>query len=773
MAYREKESNYNNAEALAMWKPIEEAIGKVYAREKTNLSFMDFSNRVYNMVMKQHGEFGYTELKNYLTRQLKKDNIRLGSEKDTYTFLFNFHKYWKELVEFFGSLMNVFDFMNTRTVTKHHLSTIKGLGYNIAKEIFLEEKIFCETLQKHILKTIRKERDGDMVDRILLKNIISITHELGSHVVYEKNVKAIFSPPLPNGKMVKNNKQVDVKYRWMGSLDVYRKHFEAIYLDDTEKYYSEEAQKYASKLTPLDYLKIAEQRFQEELERANFYLDNSSKPFLIERVMLAYAIGKTEDIIDLVYSGLTTLFTQGNREDNRRIFAMFNQHKLTKDSYDTTFLAYEQKVLENILSKPKEEEKEQFPLIKNIILAKKKCQKTLDLFYDIEGEGCKIKANKIDEIYEKLITTNKKIVMELNSYLDFEFREGFRGLKDEEMEAILDDVMNVFKHIRDRDIFEKGYTFFLSKRLLQIKNLSHETEKVFLGKLRTECGSQFTGKMEVMFNDINLSKDIWSEFQTYYKVQSQKQQFGQNFPECFDVKVLTMGNWPSVNQNVYNLHEDVQGWANTFGDYYGSVHKGRRLIWVLSLGNAELRSTIGGKKKEFLVSSIQMMVLLMFNSKNSFALEEIQTRTQVPFEELEPHLLGLVAVKLLKKEGEDKDIKESDVLSINEKFTHKEYRVRVPASKKKKEADSAGDMQSILKKTENERKLRIEACIVRIMKARRKLKNTELFEEVMKMSNIYQFKPEIKIIKEAIEGLIEKEYLQRDATDRNVYHYIS
>jgi cullin 3 len=669
-------------------------------------------------------------------------------------------------------LMNVFDFMNTRTVPKHHLSNIKGLGYHIAKEIFLEEKIFCETLQKHVLKTIRKERDGDMVDRILLKNVISIFHELGSHLVYEKGLKAVFIPPLPNGKMMKNNRQPDPKSRWIGSLDVYRKHFEAIFLDDTEKYYSEEAQKYAAKLSPLEYLKEAERRFQEELERANFYLDNSSKPLLIERFMLAYVIGKEEEVVDLVFSGLTHLFTQGNREDNKKIFWMFNQHKIAKEYYDNTFLSYEQKVLENFLSKPKEEEKEQFPLIKNIIQAKKKCQKTLDLFLDIEGDGSKIKANKIDEIYEKLLTTHKKIVMELNAYLDFEFREGFRGLKDEEMEAILDDVMNVFKHIRDRDIFEKGYTFFLSKRLLQIKNLSHETEKIFLGKLRQECGSQFTGKMEIMFNDINLSKDIWTEFQTYCKVQSQKIQFGPSFPECFEVKVLTMGNWPSVNQNSYKLHEDVQGWTNAFGDYYGNVHKGRRLLWILSLGNAELRSTIGGKKKEFLVSSIQMMVLLMFNSKNSFSVEEVQTRTQVPFEELEPHLLGLVSVKLLKKEGEDKDLTEIDVLNLNEKFTHKEYRVRVPASKKKKEADAA-DMQSMVKKTENERKLRIEACIVRIMKSRRKLKNTELFEEVMKMSNIYQFKPEIKIIKEAIEGLIEKEYLSRDATDRNVYHYIS
>ena len=574
---------------------------------------------------------------------------------------------------------------------------------------------------------------------------------------------------------------VEEQFKWVASLEIYQKFFETKFLEESNKYFTEEAQKDAVHLPPLEYLLKVERRYKEEVNLANFYLDPTSKTQVMELFVQAYIVSKIEAVAEAVTVGLKKLFEEEDPVKAKKILEMFNQNPLSKDRFDNTFFEDQKTGLEKVLANEvaKEDEKDPHGMTKNMIKYKKKCYKLLKLFNEIEGESSRLKVVKVDDIYEKEINSHKKIVLSLNMYLDFQFREGFKGLQDQDIEAVLDDVMEVFKYMKDRDVFAQGYSFYLSKRLLQVKNLSQETEKVFIGKLRQECGTHFTTKMETMFTDINLSKDLCGDFQAHMKnlaVGSAEQPVQSNtpFPECLDVKVLTTGNWPHVTQTTYELPEEIVGWATSFNDYYALKYPGRKLNWLLSLGSAELRSTLGGKKKEFLVSCIQMSVLMLLTTKESISVNEIHLRTKIPLTELEPHLLGMMSVKLLLKgNSDDRSIKEDDELFVNLKFVHREYRVRVPASRKKKEVEADENMDQIMKKTESERKMRIEACIVRIMKARRTLKNAELIAEVMKMSTIYQFKPETRLIKSAIEGLIEKEYLQRDKDDRNVFHYLS
>jgi len=593
-------------------------------------------------------------------------------------------------------------------------------------------------------------------------------------------VRAGFEPPKVTGSRAKSSQAVDDEAKSVASLEVYEKYFQEKFLLESEKFFTEEAQANAAVGSPLEYLKIAEKKFNEEMERANFYIDVSTKRPLIDAFIFSYIISTAQDIVDMVDTGLRLLFDEGDFQNTKKVMALFYQNKVSQEKFDDVFYDYEKKGLEATLRNENTEggEKEQFGMIKGLIQYRKRCQKALKLFHDIEGDASRVKVVKVDDIYEREINANKKLVMELNSYLDFNFREGFRSLQDQEIEGKLDEVMDIFRYIRDRDIFEKGYSFFLSKRLLQIKNLNQDNEKTFMGKLRQECGNHYTTKVETMLSDINLSKDFFDEFKQHVKsLQENSDQATKeslSFAELFDVKVLTQVNWPTVVPKLYQIPEEVRSWTTYFDGYYSNKYPGRKLIWILSLGNAELRSTLGGKKKEFLVSSIQLMVLLLFNNANAISVDEIIARTKVPFEDIEMHLAGLLAVQVLKKEGESggRDVKDVDTLVLNEKFVHKEYRVRVPATKKKKE-DNTGEVDNIAKRAEGERKLKIEACIVRIMKSRRTLKNTDLISEVMKMSNIYQFKPETKLIKIAIEGLIDKEYLSRDSTDKNVFNYIS
>ena len=61
-------------------------------------------------------------------------------------------------------------------------------------------------------------------------------------------------------------------------------------------------------------------------------------------------------------------------------------------------------------------------------------------------------------------------------------------------------------------MFEAFYKKDLAKRLLLGKSASVDAEKSMLSKLKQECGSAFTSKLEGMFKDMELSKDIMTSF---------------------------------------------------------------------------------------------------------------------------------------------------------------------------------------------------------------------------------------------------------------------
>ena len=71
-----------------------------------------------------------------------------------------------------------------------------------------------------------------------------------------------------------------------------------------------------------------------------------------------------------------------------------------------------------------------------------------------------------------------------------------------------------------KDVFEAFYKKDLAKRLLVGKSASVDAEKSMLSKLKQECGSAFTVKLEGMFKDMELSKDIMLAFKqvTHYSV---------------------------------------------------------------------------------------------------------------------------------------------------------------------------------------------------------------------------------------------------------------
>ena len=83
---------------------------------------------------------------------------------------------------------------------------------------------------------------------------------------------------------------------------------------------------------------------------------------------------------------------------------------------------------------------------------------------------------------------------------------------ESEIDLKLEKAIVIFQYISDKDIFENFYKNLLCKRLLSGKILSDEVEKLAISKFKTECGYQYTSRLEGMFVDINTSKSVMEQF---------------------------------------------------------------------------------------------------------------------------------------------------------------------------------------------------------------------------------------------------------------------
>ena len=72
----------------------------------------------------------------------------------------------------------------------------------------------------------------------------------------------------------------------------------------------------------------------------------------------------------------------------------------------------------------------------------------------------------------------------------------------------------------------------------------------------------------------------------------------------------------------------------------------------------------------------------------------------------------------------------------------------------------------------DERRHAVEATIVRVMKARNQLTHAQLTAEVTEML-LPRFKPDPKGIKRRIEDLIERDYIERDEEQPELYNYLA
>ncbi|KAG1863167.1 hypothetical protein DFJ58DRAFT_869210 [Suillus subalutaceus] len=98
-------------------------------------------------------------------------------------------------------------------------------------------------------------------------------------------------------------------------------------------------------------------------------------------------------------------------------------------------------------------------------------------------------------------------------------------------------VVALFKYIEDKDVFQTFYAVAFSKRLFLDVSTSTESEASMISKLKEVCGLKYINKLQRMFTDISLSKDLTDEF-------NERMQIYDDMNINFSIMVLGTNFWP-------------------------------------------------------------------------------------------------------------------------------------------------------------------------------------------------------------------------------------
>lgn len=320
----------------------------------------------------------------------------------------------------------------------------------------------------------------------------------------------------------------------------------------------------------------------------------------------------------------------------------------------------------------------------------------------------------------------------LSLFFDENMKKGIKGKTENEVDSLLDKGITLLRYVQDKDMFERYYKKHLSRRLLMKRSVSMDAERQMISKMKMEVGNAFTLKIEAMFKDMAVSEDLSSNYKNHIA------QLGDPDPGRaeIDVNVLTSTMWPlDAMAPSYREGEakpscifppQIDKIKQGFEKFYLDKHTGRQLTWQANMGTADLRAYFaemkGKKTRELNVSTYAMVILLLFNDLRpnaSYTCEEIQAKTNIPLNELTRNLQSLAVApktRILVKEPMSKDVKIDDRFFFNEHFYSQFQRVKVNVVSSSNKVEDVNERQETEKKNDETRKSIVEAAVVRIMK---------------------------------------------------------
>jgi cullin-4 len=531
--------------------------------------------------------------------------------------------------------------------------------------------------------------------------------------------------------------------------------FETALMAGSEAYFRRESSQ-KDVVTVSEYLHAVVKRVDDEKARFSVYADNVQDLLAVVRQEL---FGR--HVQDLLDRGFREFVQQGRLTDIERLWSLCT----AVGARDVAVAAWA-KVVKFIAEAAIADDP------KSVIGSLLAVRKQLGVVVDSLNREDALVA-RLKEGFEDVVGRGKQteIAHMLARYIDTLFKEGLKARVEDEFEQTLDLCMHVFRALHAKDIFEAFYRKDLAKRLL-LSKAPIELEMTLIQRLRADCGSSFTNKMQGMLKDMCTSDEVFRQFSAARRKGPPGA--GAEADDGFEFagQVLTAASWPTYEPVDVALPASVAALNEEFASFYKGLHSGRNLQFACTFGTCHLRMSLRKeeivRKWEIVVSHCQAVVLLLFNTSDVLEFDFVQQATKLPQKDLRAVFFSLCnpKYKLVNKPDacsrKDADRK----YALNKDFAYPKLKLSIPSAQAKETQEEVDETKE---RVFEDRIFQVDAAIVRIMKSRKRLRHNDLIQELFR---ILQFEVEVADLKKRIENLLERDYLERDPSDLSFYNYL-
>lgn len=672
------------------------------------------------------GEDLYRHLINYLTRHLQELLAEARSHSDEALLQF-YIKQWSRYTNSAKYIHHIFRYLNRHWV-KREIDEGKKNVYDVYTLHLVQwrQEMFtpiATNVMDAVLKLVEKHRNGESIEHSQIKAVVDSFVSLGLDDA---------DPSKP-------------------TLDVYRFHFERPFIAATRSYYQTESQQFLAENSVIEYMKKAVTRLEEEEQRVTMYLHPDIKN------QLTKACNETliSDHSVLLRDEFQTLLDNDREEDMKRMYDLLSRIPDGLKPLRNRFETHVRKVGLAAVAKVAADAEKLEPkvYVDALLETHTKFQGLVKRAFNDEPEFTRSLDNACREFVnrnEVCKSGSNKSPELLAKYTDVLLKKSGTSVEESELEATLTQIMTVFKYIEDKDVFQKFYSRMLARRLVQSNSSSDDAETSMISKLKEACGFEYTNKLQRMFQDMQISKDLNAGFKIHCE------QFENKIDTQYSV--LGTGFWPlTAPTSGFTPPTEIQRDCDRFTLFYKNKHEGRKLTWLWQLCKGDVRATFAKSKTPytFQVSAYQMAVLLLFNDKDNYTYEEISSATSLNKDTLDFGLNIILKAKILLMDGAK--VGPGSSFRLNYDYRSKKIRINLNVTQKTEQKQEEAETNNTI---EEDRRILLQSVVVRIMKARKRMKHQQLVSETINHIK-GRFVPRVADIKKAIETLLDKEYLER------------
>ena len=609
-------------------------------------------------------------------------------------------------------------------------------------------------------KLIREDRQGIREYRPKIKIVMRIIKDLDYEFpkLIKENNKISWIQEKENSK----GTEIAIQNDW----------YENYFLGDTLKFSRDKGKGDVQTLSAPEYIVSQLKYLDEEYERQREFI-NEKFHNKINDINYQNLIGDHMKEIATMDTGIKKMLETKNDVQLTNLYKLFKLYPASLVEITEEFQPYI-KSRGNTLYENKELSKDPKKFIPELISLKKEMDKLVlecfennNTFQDVKNKAFSLFMKK--DVYAK----------QLSNYADFCMRNGFKGKSQEEIDHTLNDIIDLFKCLNSKLVFQNESNKKMSERLIKKLSLSTLSERLFITKLKQEAGVTYVSKMQEMMNDLEKNKN---ETESYKSMPHKGAPNGIKL----DITVISQSAWEVSKKNMEKIEmpKFLKTCLDDFDAFYIKKHQGQKLLWCLGLSKVEI-TYLYLRNKNISVSTLpQLLSLLLLEKHGKLSLVSIAQHCGCQTSTIITDIQGLVYNPTFNPQGQpdkglivgtfSKEFKETDEISINKNFTCSRMKIQTIPLPQKKSATEQKQAEleeaQIIKRYQDNI---LQATLTRIMKSRigQETSHVWLVNEAAKQIDLFKAQPQQ--IKENIEKLIEKNVIKRNDKNRTCYDYIA